>query len=872
MCSQTRVVAEIRHNQLQKKDFVFSMTTGALTVKEIIPYIRDCGYKGQALMEDYAYCDINGRHQVGAVGFFGEAHNSSTACIAVIENGNANGEHVLSYRSLGSPVVLVCGGEFLQFWHYSGDNAMLKKKTRADKLKNFFEKHKDDFSPRSIYRAKTIGRVEKRYQLQFVDLGLMPAIEKQEGEHLANLMVRVIDGLYNARNKPRMTDNMGKWLFQAAFWLIGAKILKDKEVESFTNLKISSIEDLIGKVQRHYGAADRLDVSKAVQKKVMAEVAETIVEPVYNLSHITNESLAYVYENTLVSKATRKALGTHATPSWLVNYIVWQLVDWIEKIPEGDRIIMEPACGHAPFLTAGARLLSFLYEGSEGKRHDYLKSHLVGMEKDIFAQEIARLSLTLADIPNRDGWDIRSKDVYNADVLRKLAEQATVLLCNPPFENFSKEKPEYDGIETGNKAAEVLAKTLPYMPDNSVFGVILPQGFLHKKNLSGLRKYILDNFEIRTICNLPDNVFVKAGHLSTILLGRKKKSKKNISYIRVSNSGLDTFAVSYQAEEEFLTIKELYKAEYYSFRVPELKEIWEYCKTYDCLSNVAGIGQGLVFKGKDLPPNSITVSHDPFEGSVKGFCSYSKNIKITELPGEVYMNLSSDVIRRPQWGTTKGVQQILLNYARVSNGPWRLKAWIDKEGYPVTSNFIVMRSVENLIWTLNSLWALANSPFANAFAYCNSMERNNTAGMMRSMPVPFAGQDLSRLEKLVEEYFELSKKQKPFMLDSGDKDKEEKKSCLLKIDAEVLRLYDLPPRLEKQLLDFFAGHQRKGVDFDFDRYYPEDFGSYIPLRMFISEEFQNSTVENVGKWVEETRNEKVVKVWDNAAKAFGDDK
>ena len=89
----------------------------------------------------------------------------------------------------------------------------------------------------------------------------------------------------------------------------------------------------------------------------------------------------------------------------------------------------------------------------------------------------------------------------------------------------------------------------------------------------------------------------------------------------------------------------------------------------------------------------------------------------------------------------------MLNYARVSNAPWRLKAWIDKEGHPVTSNFIVMRPFENCIWTLNSLWALVNSPFANAFAYCNSMERNNTAGMMRSMPVPFVSQDLSRLEK-----------------------------------------------------------------------------------------------------------------------------
>ena len=36
---------------------------------------------------------------------------------------------------------------------------------------------------------------------------------------------------------------------------------------------------------------------------------------------------------------------------------------------------------------------------------------------------------------------------------------------------------------------------------------------------------------------------------------------------------------------------------------------------------------------------------------------------------------------------------------------------------------------------------------------------------------------------------------------------------MLQIDAEVLRLYDLPPRLERQILDLFAGWERQGVPF-----------------------------------------------------------
>jgi len=60
------------------------------------------------------------------------------------------------------------------------------------------------------------------------------------------------------------------------------------------------------------------------------------------------------------------------------------------------------------------------------------------------------------------------------------------------------------------------------------------------------------------------------------------------------------------------------------------------------------------------------------------------------------------------------------------------------------------------------------------------------------------------------------------------------------MDAEILTAYDLPPRLERELLDYFAGHQRPGP-VKFDRYYPPDFRPAIPWRDYISEEFRAST-------------------------------
>jgi len=451
--------------------------------QQILAGFKSCGYKNNLLQESYPYFDGVKDRTAEIVGFYQSIYNSSTACIAAIDKAKLNGKkletELAPYQLLGCPVLLVYDNNGLQFWKNSGIQIALHEQIELKKLSGFFSRYKKEFSPESIYRAKTISRVKKGYQLSFADIGgLMGIIEEKEGKYLSELTERIIRSLKENCSGIKEDGEFGKWLFQAGFWLIGAKILKDKGVEGFKTLKISAIEDLVNKIQGHYNAAQNLDISNNVRRKALEKVAREIVEPVSSFAHLTIESLAYVYENTLTSKETRKVLGTHATPSWLVNYIVWELIDWIEAIPQGNRTILEPACGHAPFLTAGAKLLSspLVYKG-RGDRHKYLKEHLIGIDKDSFAEEIARLALTLADIPNPNGWKIQHSDIYEDDILKKAAQKATILFCNPPFENFTKNEQQKYGntIKTGNKASEILAKTLPYMPPNSVFGIILPQ-------------------------------------------------------------------------------------------------------------------------------------------------------------------------------------------------------------------------------------------------------------------------------------------------------------------------------------------------------------------------------------------------------------
>ena len=54
-----------------------------------------------------------------------------------------------------------------------------------------------------------------------------------------------------------------------------------------------------------------------------------------------------------------------------------------------------------------------------------------------------------------------------------------------------------------------------------------------------------------------------------------------------------------------------------------------------------------------------------------------------------------------------------------------------------------------------------------------------------------------------------------------------------RVDAEVLRLYALPPELERELLDAFDGVPRVGVPFEQTRYIPREFRDVLTLDEFL---------------------------------------
>ncbi len=201
----------------------------------------------------------------------------------------------------------------------------------ASDVENFFRTNQDRFSPEAVYRAKTWGRFQTEYQLSFVDLGLMPVVEQRVGNALGELIERNVSGLKHRLGWDVISSEQGQWLLQSVFWLLSAKILRDKQVESFGNLDLGDVDAVFRRVGKHYGTPPLLSGSKK-KLEALTEAAHSI-DRFSSLVLTTTEALAYVYENTLISQETRSALGTHSTPSFLVDYVVGNLAEWVNEIP-----------------------------------------------------------------------------------------------------------------------------------------------------------------------------------------------------------------------------------------------------------------------------------------------------------------------------------------------------------------------------------------------------------------------------------------------------------------------------------------------------------------------------------------------------------
>ena len=798
------------------------------------PHFERCGYRRSFIQSDVEF-GAGGR--VALAAFAHPPFDARSACIVALD-GPSHRDTVSACRSTGAPIVLTCHERRVQWWRQGPlDARPIGLPVEAEEASEFFERHSEDFSPQRVYRAKTWARLDKQLELSFVDVDLLPVVERDAGTALALLIEKNYGELQNLLGWHEPTSSQAKWMLQSVFWLVSAKMLHDKGVPKFSEINLCEAREVIARIAQHHGRlALRLDTRR---ESALSEIS-TDISRFSNLRFATTEALAFVYENAMITDAIRDELGTHRTPTYLIDYIVGRLAPWIEQIDVKRRNVFEPACGHAGFLGAATRLLTELLPGgrsTHANRRAYLRSRIHGCDIDPFALEIARLSLTLADIPNPDDWDLISADMFQSEVLERQSKSATIFLANPPFGNFSAEERELyrsAGFDCHylNKTAEVLRRTLPHLPRGACFGLVVPRSFLHSSNAAELRRETLSAYEFDEIVLFPDKVFAFSDMESAILIGRQCSVRRThqVRYRRVREPDIEKFRDSYTVSTQEHASQSRFNSPGFDLRIPELEQAWEFLEEHPFqLHNIADVGRGFS-KAPALPKEKFYFDNHA-KGRAPVFHIFPRGIGLHNLPPKKWADLSEGNLDRVRRGLPCSGGQVLFNYIPTSRYPWRLKALLDPDGHGVSSSFVVVRPRRPEI-PLEFFWALLNSPIANAYAYSHLGKRHNIESTMRNLRVPKAtASELNNITSLVRQYFEsIEAYELPLLKEDAVRSAQE---TLLRLDTAVLDAYRLPRDVECELLDLFAGSPRGGVPFDFKRYFPGHFKASVRLRELI---------------------------------------
>ncbi len=803
--------------------------------------LAETGYVGSLIQENYQFADILApQYSVASIplaAFAQDPPSYRNACFGVVlANGVEGPPLVASCRSLGAPQILEVHHDHINRWKMTGvgQPQFLEQITATD-VPALFHRHREDWSPLRILRAKSAGR-SVASQLDFFDLGFLPLLEHQ-ARHKLDLLLQETVALSRQefQRHSDFSDDHYPPLFRLLFRLIAAKVLADRGqpgdwLGDDPRLTINAVQTFYFKDTAPEAVLNHLPTQTAAWERVKKS---------FHFQNLSVDSLAYVYENTLVAPETRRLFGIHSTPPAIAEFITRQLP--FEDLPLNQRRVFEPFAGHAVFLVAAMQRLRELMppDMNSAQRHRYFVKMLSGIEIDDFAREVARLSLMLADYPNPDGWRLHGADALASEPFEQELHAARIVLCNPPFKDFdANERLTYKNLFSVRKPATILQRVLQQPPD--LLGFVLPRSFLMGRGYKEVRSYIGQTYSSIELVALPDEVFRHSDAEALLLLASKKG--KRVGKLRtadVDRRDLENFYLTHEptrwSEDDFEASPSRFES---SIWLPALQDVWKATRRLKRLSDVADIHRGIEFNVPFRSNESTLISETARPGYDLGIQKVKDSVEPFLIRKMVYLSVSRDQMRGQAYKHPWEQQKLIVNAARRTRGAWPIAASIDYLGIICYQNFHGIWPTDSI--SLEALAAILNGPIANAYVATREGKRDVHKQTLQGIPVPdlYADQD-EAVSALVHQYTEARDRWVAGTL--AEKEAHNTCSNLLRlIDAEVLKAYDLSPRTERSLLDYFSGQIRPGP-VAFKEYFPDWFKPHIPWHRYLSGELKEAS-------------------------------
>ena len=340
----------------------------------------------------------------------------------------------------------------------------------------------------------------------------------------------------------------------------------------------------------------RYDFESDLNVNILGHIFE---QSLSDLEQIKNE-LDGIQEDKKNSK--RKKDGIFYTPEYITHYIVEETIGkYLEENPDKLETIkiLDPACGSGAFLNQAHSFLLKqrqiqveeniknndksqlnLFKHTNQAEHDrsILLNNLFGVDLNKESVEITKLALWLktanskCKLNNLDenikcGNSLIDDETIAGDKAFKWENEYKgimqnggfdVIIGNPPYVTLALGKnsescseieldfyKKYYGSSLeykGNLYALFIEKAIRLTNTNGYIGLIIPNTILLSLSFKNIRKFILDNTEIKGIINLKYKVFEDAeiGGNTILILKKNKNTKNNIKVLEIDNEDLSS--------------------------------------------------------------------------------------------------------------------------------------------------------------------------------------------------------------------------------------------------------------------------------------------------------------------------------------------
>ncbi len=657
-------------------------------VERIAAAARDTGYRSEAILSDYAFADVlvdaNPTRTVALAAFARTPPSYRSAALAVVHSdGRRALDLVNQHRALGAPLLFVIEQDEVTVWQVRSDAPprAIERVSLAD-IADLFSRNRSTWHPDAIHRAKSLGTPGTGYQLDFVDMGLLPAIE---GEIHLKLDRLLVETLALSRKVPGGDQLDARVLFRVVFRLLAAKVLQDRRDPYADGWNANDLTSVLASIETYYSLGQIKSRAPAALPAIF-DAAWQYLRAGISFSNISSDDLAFVYENTLVTPETRKLFGTHSTPRQVAEYVV-QRLELHNHRPEDIRIY-EPFAGAGVFLVSALRHLRDLLpvEWSDQQRHDFLIRHISGDEIDPFACEVATLSLILADYPNHNGWHIKEADLFADGALARRIGANNVIVCNPPFEAFnSADKARYTvARETHSKAIAALSAALDTKP--LALGFVLPRSFILERQFAELRRRIESRYGSVEILKLPDGIFGASGIETCAVIARDPRPSETGVIALRSTEVVERDRSSFLKTGQITIHRDLTRAldnpPQGQLWVPPLKDLWDYLQNHPKLGTMLKPSLGLQWTYSQ--DRAMSESEKP--GHRLGFAN-ARHLQQFRPPQPKWLDFRPNKLRRGgahDWSKPK----LIASATRLSWSAWRIGAFVDSKGLLCSQQFL----------------------------------------------------------------------------------------------------------------------------------------------------------------------------------------